>query len=1515
MRAGFFALFASLVADEAARKAAAPLDGIVTALNLAPAGGLRIDLLLPPPEDAAALCAAEEALERAGGIPEARIALRPPEPLSGRAACEAACRLKDWALRRLRAKDAFLASLASAAAWTPGDDAVSLAIAAACHDPLQGSDLAGWLERFFRDGLDCTVRFRVAAADGDDGDLARYAEAMCQSANDQLLEDHRRSAPERERRMKEIEAAAAADPGNGYGHGGSRTPGDGEGPARPAARDRKDRPLYKRRPQAQGVFWGKADQALQRTPIAELNAESGLVRVEGQVRSMEHRLVSNDTRVLLKFSLTDFTSSIGVTAFLRPEDADLHLERFAAGSWVGVAGTVSYDARFARDLTLQAEGFLPASPPPDRTDDAPEKRVELHVHTKMSAMDAVCDTEALVEVAAAFGHDAVAITDHGVVQAFPDAYGAYERLAAAKQPIKLIYGVEAYLVDDGGVAVYGPEAADLSDGFVAADVETTGLDPSADRLLEVGAVHFRPDGNGGFVPGDRLSLLVDPGIPIPEESTRLTGITPEMVRGASTPDEAVERLAAFLGGRPMVAHNAFFDLDFLRHAAARAPGGQRLNPPVVDTLSLAQALLPGLANHKLGTVAAFLGASPDRAHRAADDAEASGRILCALMERTGAKTLADLDATMGRVPRERLVSKDVSVYHIILLAKDALGLYDLYRLVSESHTRYFHYRPRIPRSLLRYFRTGLVVGAACEAGEVFRAVRAAYEAAGRDYGAALAAVRGRETLKKAWAYDYLEVQPATNNAFLLREAGAVLKDDEDLRNLNRLVVALGEAARRPVCATSDAHYLTPRDAELRRILLTAKDYADADLQPPLHFRTTEEMLEEFAYLGGEKAVEVVVRNPRRIAERIEPGLRPFPKGSYPPDIEGADEEIQRIARETALSLYGRDGNLPEPVRVRMERELGAIVKHHFSVMYYIAHKLVKKSNDDGYLVCSRGSVGSSFAATLLGVSEVNPLPPHYICRTCRRSEFDETGRFGSGYDLPPKDCPECGTPYAREGQDIPFETFLGFDGDKQPDIDLNFSGEYQSRAHRYIVEMFGSAYTFRAGTISGYADKNAISLVLGYYEKNGRIATNAEKSRLAEGLVGVKRTTGQHPGGIVVLPKDREIYDFTPVQRPADRVDSDTVTTHFDFNALHDTMFKLDILGHDDPTMLKMLGDLTGVDPVTVPIPDADVMSLFASPRALGLPPDWNVAPVGTLGMPELGTHLAREIIRETKPSRFFDLVQLMGLSHGTNVWKGNAQDLIRSGTATIEEVIGCRDSIMTWLIHQGLPSKAAFDIMEKVRKGKGVSDAFEALMRENGVPDWYIDSCRKIRYMFPKAHAAAYAISSLRIGWYKVHRPLAYYAAYFSVRGDAFDAGRMCRAAKDVRADREVLRQRQTMRDPTLTDRDEKVFYILELVEEMLARGFRFLPVDLYRSDAQRFTIEDGALRPPLRAMPGVGETVAHGIAAAREAGPFKSRDDLSRRAGVGSAVITALDGAGCLKELPQSSQMDLFGFLQGAS
>ncbi|HHX38177.1 MAG TPA: PolC-type DNA polymerase III, partial [Clostridiaceae bacterium] len=933
------------------------------------------------------------------------------------------------------------------------------------------------------------------------------------------------------------------------------------------------------------------------------------------------------------------------------------------------------------------------------------------------------------------------------------------------------------------------------------------------------------------------------------------------------------------------------------------------NPVAIDTVPLARHVMPELTRHRLNDVAAALHIPLENHHRALDDAICAGAIFANLYRRLAEPALKTLNRQLGQMDGALITRRKTPVHHIILLVRNYVGLYHLYRLVSESHIQFFNHRPRIPKSLLTYWRSGLILGSACEAGEIFRRVKKIYHQANSDYETAKSLLQQPAHKQLARYYDYLEIQPLTNNAYLLRVPDNGIESEEDLIDLNKLVVDLAALVKKPAVATCDSHFLEKEHGIYRDIMQTNMGFADAANQPDLYFRTTQEMIDCFAKdLGREIAYDLVVRNPRTIAASIQDDMRPFPDGSFPPLIESAAAEVETLTWETAHALYGREGALPDIVTRRIERELKAIIDNGFAVMYFIAHKLVKKSNEDGYIVGSRGSVGSSLVASLCGITEVNPLVPHYRCIECRYTEFIETGEYGSGYDLPAKNCPDCGAELFRDGQDIPFETFLGFDGDKQPDIDLNFSGEYQPEAHRYVVEMFGATHTYRAGTIGSYAEKNAEGLVRGYLEKHQLQANRARIRQLASGLNGVKRTTGQHPGGIVVIPKEREVYDFTPVQFPANDFKAPMTTTHFDFNSMHDTILKLDILGHMDPTMLKMLSDITGQNVTEIPIPDEKVMSLFVSNAALGLEPGQTSTDAATLGLPELGTPLARDMIKETKPSRFYNLVQLMGLSHGTDVWKGNAQDLIRNGTCTIDEVIGCRDGIMTSLIHWGIPSKTAFDIMEKVRKGRGLTPEQETLMREKMIPEWYIDSCKKIKYMFPKAHAAAYSISSLRIAWFKVYHPEAFYAAYFTVRAARqFDASIMCQPKTQII--QEMNRLKRLFHTDESTEKDKKTFELLELVEEMYARGIDFLPVDIMRSEASHFKVEGrGKVRPALDAIPGISPAMAEKIVKTREEGPFKSQEEVGQRCGLGTVALQALCDSGCLGDMPATNQIDLF-------
>ncbi len=1206
--------------------------------------------------------------------------------------------------------------------------------------------------------------------------------------------------------------------------------------------------------------------------MSEVTPDSGRVAICGDVLNVEFREVRG--KYLCMFDMTDYTGSLTVKLFVQKDDRDIMEEHIKRGVHLKVRGDAQYD-RFSKDLTVMASDIILLRKD-ERTDDAETKRVELHLHTQMSAMDAVTPVEKLVERAAQWGHRAIAVTDHGVVQAYPDAYSA-----GKKHNVKIIYGVECYLVNDEIPIVTAVGGADtehrLTGGFVVFDIETTGLNPSRDGITEIGAVKVE---NGKIA--DRFSTFVDPGMPIPEHITKLTGITDAMVAGAPGISRAVGDFLDFAAGLPLVAHNASFDTGFIRHHARQC--GIEFSNTIVDTLQLSRKLFPELNRHKLDIVAKHLGVSLKNHHRAVDDAQATAEIFIKCLEilvDKGAVTVGDID----RVLAGETDLRNLPAYHAILLVRDRTGLRNLYRIISESHLKYFYKKPRVPRSVLTRYRDGLLVGSACEAGELYRAL--------------LDGASDQEAEKIAGFYDYLEIQPLGNNEHLV-ESGNV-QDHDMLKELNRRIVRLGEKLDKPVVATCDVHFMDLQDEVFRRILMHGQGYADAERQAPLYFRTTGEMLEEFSYLGAEKAYEVVVTNTNLVADMVEE-VAPIPQGTYPPKIEGAEEEIERLTYERAHEIYGDP--LPGIVAQRLEKELNSIIKNGFAVMYLIAQKLVAKSNEDGYIVGSRGSVGSSLVATMTGITEVNPLPPHYICPGCSHSEFITDGSVGSGFDLPAKKCPECGEMMKGDGHDIPFETFLGFDGDKAPDIDLNFSGEYQARAHKYTEVLFGKDHVYRAGTIASVADKTAYGFVRKYLEEKGITTTNAEINRLVAGCTGIKRTTGQHPGGIIVIPADRDVYDFTPIQRPADDTSSNVITTHFDFHSLHDTILKLDILGHDDPTMLKMLCDLTGVDIKDVPVNDEKVMQLFVSTEPLGIKPEDINCQVGTFALPEFGTRFVRQMLLDTKPKTFSDLLQISGLSHGTDVWLNNAQDLIRDGVCTISEVIGTRDSIMTYLMYKGLPPKSAFGIMEDVRKGRGLKPEYEEEMKAHGVPGWYIESCKKIKYMFPKAHAAAYVLMAIRIGWFKVYHPLAFYTAYFTVRADEFDATVMAGGKKKVEKMIEELEKQGN----SISAKDRNVLTILEVANEMYARGIAFLPVDLYKSDAVKFTIQGNGIRPPLNSLPGLGDNAARAIAEARAQGEFVSVDDLKIRAKVSRSVIEILQQSGCLDGIPESSQMSFF-------
>ncbi len=1243
-------------------------------------------------------------------------------------------------------------------------------------------------------------------------------------------------------------------------------------------------------------------------PVLELAEDSGKVTIRGEVLAKETRELKGGDKLLLSFSLTDYTSTIQCKAFLRykngfrseknedrePTDEERKkvedtVAAIKEGEWLTVRGECRYDT-FSRAVTLMVNDINRAPKPPPRADNAPRKRVELHLHTQMSSMDAVASASDLIGQAAAWGHPAVAVTDHGVVQAYPEAFGA-----AKKKGIKLIPGVEGYLVDEGTLVENATDRA-LSEPIVVFDFETTGLSARRDRVIEVGAVRLK---DGQII--EEFSAMVNPGIAIPARITEITGITDAMVRDARPAAEVIPELLAFIGEAPVAAHNASFDTGFLREECRRI--GLDSQPTVIDTLELSRRLYPQLKSHKLAAVCKSLGVSLKNAHRAVHDARATAQALAKMLDAArekGVYTLAELAAALtgGAIGES---------YHIILLASSQKGIENINRLVSAGHLNYFRRRPHIPRALLQKYREGIIVGSACEAGELFRAVLD-----NRDETALSRIAR---------FYDYLEIQPIGNNEFLVRNGQ--VENDEGLRELNRKIVALGDKLGIPVCATGDVHFLNPKDSIYRAILMAGQGFEDADNQPPLYFKTTEEMLEEFAYLGPEKCEEVVIDNPQKIADKVgrlpdgtEQKLALFPphptgEETFQPFWPDAEANVRRMTEEGARARYGE--NLPDIVQARIDKELNAIIGYGFATLYNIAERLVKKSLSDGYLVGSRGSVGSSFVATMCGITEVNPLPPHYRCGQCRYVDFGvDAARYTVGVDLPPRDCPDCGAPLIRDGFDIPFEVFLGFEGDKVPDIDLNFSGVYQPKAHAYVEELFGKEYCFRAGTIGTLADKTAYGFVSKYCEQRGMAVTEAEKNRLVAGCVGVKRTTGQHPGGMVVLPKEYEIYQFTAIQHPADDTDTDTVTTHYDFGSMHDVLVKLDILGHDDPTMIRMLEDLSGVSPFSIPLSDPGLMSLFSSPQALGLSVEELGCTSGTLGIPEFGTRFVRQMLEDTKPTTMEELIRISGLSHGTDVWVGNAQDLVRDGIATLSKCICTRDDIMNTLITYGVAAKMSFDIMESVRKGRGLRPDMEAAMREKDVPDWFIDSCKKIKYMFPKGHAVAYVTSALRIAWYKLYQPEAYYATYFTVRGGGFDARSMLGGIESLRGQLAVYEEQAAVPGQKLSPKEQDAVVLLELALEMNLRGIRFAPLDLYRSHATDFQIiSPGVLLPPFIALPGLGESVAQSVVRARKDGAFISIEELKARTKLSSAHLEMLRENGCLSDMPETSQVSLFSFM----
>ena len=1251
--------------------------------------------------------------------------------------------------------------------------------------------------------------------------------------------------------------------------------------------------------------------------ISSINDGIGEVVIHGQIMSTEERELRNG-KIILTGYITDFTDTIGFKMFCSPEDMEVYREEIQKGKFYRMKGLAEFDSYAKEVMICRVLGMKHIQDfRVPRMDTYPEKRVELHMHTKMSEMDSVVDIETIVKRASDWGHPAIAITDHGVVQAFPIA----NHTKGLRKDFKIIYGVEGYFVDDLKDLVKNSRNQSLDSEYVVFDIETTGLSKKHNKIIEIGAVKVK---DGEVV--DTFSEFINPGVPIPYQIEQLTSINDDMVKDAPMFDVIVPRFVEFCGDDIVVAHNASFDTGFVRMNAEEL--GLKFDNTVLDTMTLSHILLPELGKFTLDRVCKELKVVNAHHHRAIDDAEATAKVffkLLDMLKERDVKTMDDLNVLGSTSPDA--IKKD-KTYHGIILAKNEIGRVNLYRLISESHLTYFARRPRMPMSLINKYREGLIIGSACEAGELFRAI--------------VDDASDEEIVRLVNWFDYLEIQPLGNNEFMTRDTRNP-KTMDDLIGYNKRIVELGEMFNKPVVATCDVHFLDPEDYIYRAIIMKSKGFDDADMQPPLYFRTTEEMLAEFQYLGSDKAKEVVITNTNMIADMIE-RIEPVRPDKAPPIIENSDQTLTDICYTKAHEIYGPD--LPPQVQERLDRELHSIISNGFAVMYIIAQKLVWDSNDHGYLVGSRGSVGSSFVATMAGITEVNPLSAHYICPKCHFVDFDselvKSYSGMSGCDMPDRDCPNCGTPLIKEGHDIPFETFLGFKGDKEPDIDLNFSGEYQSKAHAYTEVLFGKGKAFKAGTVGGVAEKTAFGYVYNYFkdhskedlmaeakasgmdekaakkyaEENATVTKRrCEMERLALGCTGVRRTTGQHPGGMIVLPRHEEIYSFTPIQHPANDVTSDIITSHFEYHSIDHNLLKLDILGHDDPTMIRRLEDLTGLDATKIRLDDKDVMELFHSTKSLGITPeDINGIPLGSLGVPEFGTDFAMQMLIDAKPTCFSDLVRIAGLAHGTDVWLGNAQELIKSGKCTISTAICCRDDIMVYLIHMGLDAGLAFNIMEKVRKGivaKGKCDKWDdwkAEMAAHGVPDWYVWSCQKIKYMFPKAHAAAYVMMAWRIAWFKVNYPLEYYTAFFSIRADDFSYEMMCFGKERVLFHiNEISKVDKNKRSA----KDEGKLKDLKIVLEMYARGYDFVPIDIYKAKADRFQIIDGKIMPSFASIEGMGEKAAQQLYDAAQKGPFLSKEEINERAKIGKGTIEKMSELGILDGMPETNQLSLFDFM----
>lgn len=1218
--------------------------------------------------------------------------------------------------------------------------------------------------------------------------------------------------------------------------------------------------------------------------ISDASPEEGRVALYGELSNMETKELRSG-KILVSFDLYDGTGSLTCKSFLKPEQADDVISKLKKARGVKLCGNLGF-SNFSGEVEMIANTIVETKGLERvvRRDESEVKRVELHLHTKMSQMDGMSSAADLIKRAMSWGMKSIAITDHGVVQSFPEAH----KLLGRNNPdMKVIYGVEAYLAPDKKPSVRNIKGQSLDTTYCVLDLETTGFSPRLEKITEIGVMKYQ---DGKVI--DKFSCFVNPEKSIPPRVVEVTGITDDMVRNAETIDKVFPKLLEFIKDSVLVAHNAEFDVGFLRHVAKEL--GYEFDFTYLDTLSLAYELFPEYKTYKLGRIAKNLGIKVDVAHRALDDVDTTVKVfkvMLDMLKERGVNTLEDIEIYASDETAKKEAFKKLRTHHAIILAKDYVGLKNLYKLVSYSHLDYFYKKPRILRSMFKKYSEGLIIGSACSDGELYQSI--------------LLGKSDEEIEAIAREYDYLEIQPLGNNDYLIRNGE--VPDKEYLREINRKIVALGEKLNKPVVATGDVHFMDPEDEIYRRILEAGQGFKDADNQAPLYLRTTEEMLEEFSYLGRDKAYEVVVTNTNLIADMCDK-ISPISPEKCPPHIEGCEQEIKDIAYGKAHELYGEE--LPDIVQERLDKELNSIIQNGFSVMYIIAQKLVWKSNDDGYLVGSRGSVGSSVVAYMTGITEVNALPPHYRCPKCKHSDFNDYGAK-NGFDLPDKACPVCGEMMDKDGMDIPFETFLGFNGDKEPDIDLNFSGEYQAKAHRYTEVIFGKGTTFKAGTIGTIAEKTAFGYVKKYFEERNTQANKAEITRISKGCTGIKRTTGQHPGGIIVVPKGREIFEFCPVQHPADDPNSDIITTHFDYHSIDSNLLKLDILGHDDPTVIRMLQDITGVDPQKIPLDDKETMSIFSSTKALGVTPEQINSKVGTFGIPEFGTKFVRGMLLDTLPKSFSDLLCISGLSHGTDVWLGNAKDLIDGGVITsISDAVCCRDDIMVYLIKMGLEPNTSFKIMELVRKGKALKDPekwaeYEKMMRDHDVPEWYIDSCRKIKYMFPKAHAAAYVMMAFRIAWFKVHIPLAYYAAYFSIRAKAFDAEYMIFGKEKVREKMKEI----SLQGNDAAPKDKDMYDDLEIVLEMYERGFKFLPIDLYKSDWDKFKVEDDALRPPLNSISGMGNVAAEAIFnALHEETPISSIDNLKKRAKIGNSAVDLLRKFGCLNGLSESDQVSFF-------